>query len=88
MLKKVLLLSGIVVGLLVAAVIAVAFWLDIPRMLIGYMQYGRHQVREGTLRVGDPAPVVALHAIDGGPPRPLREWSGSKPLVLIFGSFT
>ena len=88
MLKKILLILGAGVAVLVVGVVAVAFWLDVPRMVIGYMKYGRHQVREGTLQVGDPAPAVALHALEDGDPRPLSEWTGSKPLVLIFGSFT
>jgi hypothetical protein len=87
MLKKILLVLGATMALLLVAVVAVAFYLDVPRMLIGYMNYG-HQVREGTLKVGDAAPEVSLYALDGGAARPLSAWTGSKSLVLIFGSFT
>ena len=83
MLKKILLPLGAVVLLAVIA----AVWFDVPRFVIGVLTYGR-QAREGTLQVGDPAPVVSVYEIDGITTRDLDEWTGQKPLVLIFGSFT
>ena len=82
-LKKILLALGALLGLAVA----VAFWLDIPRFVIGLNTYGR-QAREGTLGVGDPAPVVSVYELDGVSSRELSEWTVERPLVLIFGSFT
>jgi len=82
-------LKKICIGLVVLLAIAVgvAFWLDIPRFVIGLATYGR-QAREGTLAVGDPAPSVTLHELDGATAQPLESHIGSRPLVLIFGSFT
>ena len=57
-----------------------------PRNLIGMLRYDQRQ--EGTLRVGDRAPDVALLALDGSTPVRLSERIGGKPTVLIFGSFT
>lgn len=57
-----------------------------PRNLIGMLRYDQRQ--EGTLRVGDRAPDVALLALDGATPVRLAERLGGKPTVLIFGSFT
>lgn len=83
MLKKVLLISGAVT--LLAIVIAV-IWIG-PRFIIGLLTYGQ-QAREGTLQVGDPAPVVSLVDLDGSTTHELSEWIGPRPVVLIFGSFT
>jgi hypothetical protein len=82
-LRKVLLILGV----LVLAVIAVAFWLDIPRFVVGILTYGQ-QAREGTLQVGDAAPAVTVHDLDGVTAHALGDWIGERPLVLIFGSFT
>ncbi|MBT8484412.1 MAG: hypothetical protein KJO43_02465 [Phycisphaerae bacterium] len=83
MFKKILL----IVGVLVLMLVAVAFWLDVPRFVVGILTYGR-QVREGTLLVGDPTPVVPVYELAADTPRLLEEWTGARPLVLIFGSFT
>jgi hypothetical protein len=56
-----------------------------PRNVWGMMRYD--QRRDGDLRVGDRAPDVALTALDGSRVR-LAERVGSRPLVLIFGSYT
>jgi hypothetical protein len=73
-------LVGIV--LLVAAYFV---WRIGPRNIIGMLRYD--QRREGSLKVGDAAPDVALVALDGGEQR-LSAVIGQRPLVLIFGSFT
>lgn len=56
-----------------------------PRNVWGMMRYD--QRRDGDLRVGDRAPDVALTALDGSRLR-LRDRIGSRPLILIFGSYT
>lgn len=81
--KKILIALG---GLLLVLVV-VAIVLDVPRFVIGLAMYGG-QVREGTLKVGDPAPSFILHEVSGEATRQLDEWVGEQPLVLIFGSFT
>ena len=75
-----------VLGLIVLLVIVAVVWLS-PRFIIGILTYGQ-QVREGTLVVGDPAPVVSLIELAGLQSRELGEWFGEKPVVLVFGSFT
>lgn len=54
--------------------------------LWGVLRYAR--LREGSLRVGDPAPDVPLTALEGNPAGRLHDWIGGRPLVLIFGSYT
>jgi len=83
MLKRVLIATGILV---VLVVIGVSVLIG-PRFIIGILTYGR-QAREGSLKVGDTAPVVSLVDLDGATERGLNEWIGEKPLVLVFGSFT
>ncbi len=83
MLKKILLISG---ALILVGVVGAVVWIG-PRFIIGILTYGR-QAREGTLKVGDPAPAVSLVDLDGSTPRELGEWIGPRPLVLVFGSFT
>ncbi len=84
MLKKILTGGGLLVVLLLVGGV---YLMGGPRFVIGIMTYGR-QAREGDLKVGDPAPVVSLVALDGSTRQGLNEWIGEKPLVLVFGSFT
>ena len=56
-----------------------------PRNVWGMLRYDQRQ--EGSLRVGDRAPDVALTALDGSPVR-LEDRIGERPLILIFGSYT
>lgn len=44
--------------------------------------------RAGHLRVGDPAPEFSLHPLHGDGVVTLSEQYRSKPVVLIFGSYT
>ena len=82
MLRKILLAAG---GLAVA--IAAVFVITVgPRNVIGMLRYDtRH---EGSLRPGDRAPDVELVALDGSGPVRLLGASRTRPLVLVFGSFT
>ena len=84
--KKVLL--RIALGIVVL-VLAAAGWfvyqMGGPRNVWGMLRYDQRE--EGTLKVGDAAPDVTLVALDGAPVR-LHEHLGTKPVVLIFGSYT
>ncbi|HEY5610340.1 MAG TPA: deiodinase-related protein, partial [Thermoanaerobaculia bacterium] len=57
-----------------------------PRNIIGMIRYDQRE--EGSLEVGHRAPEVQLLTLDGKGTKRLGEFIGSKPLVLIFGSFT
>ena len=81
--KKVLIGVG---GLLVLAAAGLTYMVGGPRNLIGMLRYDQRE--EGTLKVGDRAPDVALVALDGSTPVRLSSELGGKPTVLIFGSFT
>jgi hypothetical protein len=54
----------------------------------GWLRYNKYDRREqGTIRVGDHAPDLALAGYDGATVRLARLWA-EKPLVLVFGSCT
>lgn len=57
-----------------------------PRNLLGIHRYDQRE--EGSLRVGDAAPDVALVALDGATSVHLGERMAGKTTVLNLGSFT
>jgi len=81
MIKKGLLVLGGVV-LLAAGVIVAKIG---PRNVIGMIRYD--QRRDGDLKVGDRAPEALLVSLDGRRDTPLLA-ARTKPLILVFGSFT
>jgi hypothetical protein len=80
--KKILLIAVLLLG----AVAGVIAWKIGPRNIIGMLRYD--QRKEGSLKVGDRAPDVALVSLDGKSPVRLSERVGVKPLILVFGSYT
>ena len=46
------------------------------------------RARSGVLKVGDPAPDFQLRTLDKTAQVSLSSFRGSKPVVLIFGSYT
>jgi hypothetical protein len=77
----------ILLGVLAIVVVlaGIAVWRIGPRNVIGMLLYD--QRREGSLKVGDPAPDVTLRSLDDRDVR-LLEHLGARPLVVIFGSYT
>lgn len=73
-------------GVVVALTAAVATAIIGPRNVVGMLLYDtRH---EGSLKVGDTAPDVSVMSLDGKRRTLLGEWSGTRPVVLVFGSYT
>ena len=79
---------GIFAGLAVAAFIALSILAGSPRDAYGMVRYALPHMRRGTLSPGEDAPDVRLVALDGTSHFHLRERTGARPLVLIFGSYT
>ena len=77
-----------VLGLLVAAYIALSIMAGGPKDAIEMVRYALPYMRFGNLKVGDAAPDVRLVALDGTTRFQLREHLTGRPLVLVFGSFT
>lgn len=59
-----------------------------PRDAYNMARYALPHMHRGRLHAGDDAPDVRLIALDGTSSFHLRERTGTKPLVLVFGSFT
>ena len=84
--KRKLRAFALVAGLAVIAAGAFVVTRIGPRKVIGMLRYDQRE--DGSLRVGDRAPDVALLALDGTTRVHLRDRIGPKPLILLFGSYT
>ena len=79
---------GVVLALLVAAFVGLSVMAGSPKDAYGMVRYALPHMHRGTLKVGDDAPDATLVALDGSDHFHIRERTGGKPLVLVFGSFT
>ena len=80
---------GISLGaLVVIAFIVLSVMAGSPRDALYMVRYAFPHMHRGNLRVGDSAPDARLLALNGTDRFHIRERTGAKPLVLIFGSFT
>jgi hypothetical protein len=62
---------------------------DSPRNLLDVMADPEYlDLRAPEIEVGDEAPDFALQAVDGGATVRLSELLGSRPVALVFGSYT
>ena len=83
---RVVLIILSILGVLALTICAAGVYMIGPRNLLGMWRYDQRQ--EGLLKVGDAAPDAAFVGLDGTTEVHLREHMGSRPLVLIFGSYT
>jgi hypothetical protein len=81
--KTILMAAGTLIAIGVAGY--GAWMLAVRQAWIRYNKYDRRE--EGTIRVGDYAPNLALAGYDGATVRLGSLWK-EKPLVLVFGSCT
>ena len=80
---------GISLGaLVVIAYIVLSVMAGGPRDALYMLRYALPHMHRGNLKVGDSAPDARLLALNGTDRFHIRERTGAKPLVLIFGSFT
>jgi hypothetical protein len=79
---------GVVLALFIAAFIGLSLMAGSPKDAYGMVRYALPHMHSGKLKVGDDAPDVRLVALNGSDHFHLRERTGAKPLVLVFGSFT
>jgi hypothetical protein len=73
--------------LVVAAFAGLCFLAGSPKDAYGMVRYALPHMHRGTLKVGSDAPDVRLVALDGESRFHIRERTGARPLVLVFGSF-
>jgi hypothetical protein len=79
---------GAVVVLLLLAFAGLSWMAGSPKDAYGMVRYALPHMHKGTLKVGDDAPDARLLALNGQDKFHIRERTGKKPLVLVFGSFT
>jgi hypothetical protein len=81
-------LAGIALAFSLAAFAFLSLLAGSPRDAYGMVRYALPHMHRGKLKVGDDAPDARLVALDGRSHFHIRERTGARPLVLIFGSFT
>jgi hypothetical protein len=80
--------AGVLTVLLLAAFGVLCWMAGSPKDVYGMVRYALPHMHRGTLKVGSDAPDARLLALDGTSHFHIRERIGSRPLVLVFGSFT
>jgi hypothetical protein len=87
--KNIFIWIGIGVGaLLVIAFIGLSVMAGGPKDALYMVRYALPHMHRGNLKVGDTAPDARVYALDGTETFHIRERTGAKPLVMVFGSFT
>jgi hypothetical protein len=79
---------GSILAIVVVAFAGLSFMAGSPRDVYGLVRYALPHMHRGKLHLGEDAPDVRLLALDGSNHFHLREPTGKRPLVLIFGSYT
>ena len=79
---------AVVLVVLLAAFLALCKMAGSPKDAYGMVRYALPHMHRGNLKVGDDAPDARLLALDGADHFHIRERTGSRPLVVIFGSYT
>ncbi len=79
---------GVIVALLLLVFAGLSWMAGSPKDAYGMVRYALPHMHKGALKVGDDAPDARLLALNGQDKFHIRERTGKKPLVLIFGSFT
>jgi hypothetical protein len=72
----------------VAVCIGLSILAGSPKDAIGMVRYALPHMHRGNLQVGGDAPDATLVSLDGTTRFHIRERTKTKPLVLVFGSFT
>jgi hypothetical protein len=79
---------GSFLALLLIAFAGLSFMAGSPKDVYGMVRYALPHMHRGKLHPGDDAPDVRLLALDGSNHFHLRERTGPRPLVVVFGSYT
>jgi len=79
---------AIFLAVLVAGFLVLCKMAGSPRDVYGMVRYALPHMHRGTVKPGDDAPDARLIALDGSTHFHIRERTGRRPLVIIFGSYT
>ena len=80
--------AGVLAVLFLAAFAMLSYMAGSPKDAYGMVRYALPHMHRGNLKVGSDAPDARLVTLDGTSHFHIRERTGSRPLVLVFGSFT
>lgn len=81
--------AGISLGALVVIAFAgLSYVAGSPKDAVYMVRYALPYMHRGNLKVGDTAPDAKLLALDGAQRFHIRERTGARPLVIVFGSYT
>lgn len=79
---------GTILVLFVGAFVGLSILAGSPKDAYGMVRYALPHMHRGNLKIGDDAPDARLVALDGIDHFHIRERTGARPLVVIFGSYT
>jgi len=80
--------GGVFAALVLGAFAFLSAMAGSPKDVYGLVRYALPHMHRGTLKVGSDAPDARLVALDGTTRFHIRERTGARPLVIVFGSFT
>lgn len=81
--------AGISLGAFVVIAFAgLSYVAGSPKDAVYMVRYALPYMHRGNLKVGDTAPDAKLLALDGAQHFHIRERTGARPLVIVFGSYT
>ena len=87
--KDIFMWIGVGLGtLLVMAFVVLSVMAGGPKDALYMVRYALPHMHRGNLKPGDSAPDAKLFALNGNDTFHIRERTGGRPLVLVFGSFT
>jgi hypothetical protein len=81
-------IAAAVLLLVIAVVIGLSVMAGGLRGAYGMVRYAFPHMHRGDLKIGDNAPDASLLALDGTSRFHIRERTGARPLVIVFGSYT
>lgn len=79
---------GTILVLFVGAFVGLSIMAGSPKDAYGMVRYALPHMHRGNLKIGDDAPDARLVALNGNDHFHIRERTGARPLVVIFGSYT
>ena len=78
----------LVLVLLISSFAGLSLMMGGPAAAYGFVRYTAPRMSRGEVKLGDRAPNIELLALDGKSRLRLHDRIGSRPLVVIFGSYT
>jgi hypothetical protein len=81
-------IAAVVGVLLIAAFVGLSLMAGSPKDAYGMVRYALPYMHRGKLKPGDAAPDASLLALSGKEQFRIHDRVGSRPLMVVFGSYT